>query len=96
MGNETRRTIFDAAFQYTAIAAAIIKEIERTEAKQTVELVCFARLVTREVFTIAVAEKLVAMFHNYLNCICFTGGSQSLSSGKVLNGNGRLLSFNVL
>ena len=86
VGKQAGGAILHAVLRHSVVAAAFIKEIERTETEQAVELIRLPGLMTRKVFAITIAEKTVAVVHGYLNDTCFTGGSHSLSSGNFTNG----------
>ena len=58
-------TIFSAfiADILEVTAAFVSQEVQRTVAEQAVEIIYIRHRMAREVFALAVAEKLVAIFH---------------------------------
>ncbi len=65
MRNQTGGAILHPGIENAVISAALIKEIKRTIAEHAVELLRPARLVTREVFAIRIAEKSIAVLHGF-------------------------------
>lgn len=67
MRDQAVGAVLHPALQNTVIAAALIKKIQRTKAEQAIELLRFGGSMAREILTIPITEKAVAVVHGYLN-----------------------------